>query len=76
MTELDVRDALPDIRVPTLVMHRPAMSGWDVRHSRYVAAHIPNARYVELEGTTRCRSSATATRSSRDRGVPHRRARP
>src|SRR5262245_21627872 len=49
--DLDVREALPRIRVPTLVMHRPRERGWDVRHSRYLAEHIPGARYVELEAT-------------------------
>jgi class 3 adenylate cyclase len=48
--DFDVRDALPRIRVPTLVMHRPRELVWDVRHSRYLADHIPGARYVELEG--------------------------
>jgi class 3 adenylate cyclase len=48
--DLDVRDALPHIRVPTLVMTRPEELSWDVRHSRYLAEHIPGARYVELEG--------------------------
>jgi pimeloyl-ACP methyl ester carboxylesterase/class 3 adenylate cyclase len=50
MVDLDVRDALPRIRVPTLVMHRPKEMVWDVRHSLYLAEHIPGARYVELEG--------------------------
>jgi class 3 adenylate cyclase len=50
MVDLDVRDALPRIRVPTLVMHRRRELVWDVRHSRYLAEHIPDARYVELEG--------------------------
>jgi class 3 adenylate cyclase/pimeloyl-ACP methyl ester carboxylesterase len=50
MIDLDVRDALPRIRVPTLVMHRPKDQVWDVRHSRYLAEHIPDARYVELDG--------------------------
>jgi class 3 adenylate cyclase/pimeloyl-ACP methyl ester carboxylesterase len=50
LVALDVRDALPRIRVPTLVMHRPHELVWDVRHSRYLAEHIPGARYVELEG--------------------------
>jgi class 3 adenylate cyclase/pimeloyl-ACP methyl ester carboxylesterase len=50
LVDLDVRDALPRIRVPTLVMHRPQELVWDVRHSRYLAEHIPGARYVELEG--------------------------
>jgi class 3 adenylate cyclase/pimeloyl-ACP methyl ester carboxylesterase len=48
--DLDVREALDRVRVPTLVMHRPGEGGWDVRHSRYLAEHIPGARYVELDG--------------------------
>jgi class 3 adenylate cyclase/pimeloyl-ACP methyl ester carboxylesterase len=48
--DLDVRDALPRIRVPTLVMVRTGERGWDVRHSQYLAAHIPGARYVEMDG--------------------------
>jgi len=51
MVDMDVRDALPRIRVPTLVMHRPHERLWDVRHSRYLAEHIAGARYVELEGS-------------------------
>jgi class 3 adenylate cyclase/pimeloyl-ACP methyl ester carboxylesterase len=50
MIDLDVRDVLPRIRVPTLVMHRPEERVWDVRHSRYLAQNIAGARYVELEG--------------------------
>jgi pimeloyl-ACP methyl ester carboxylesterase/class 3 adenylate cyclase len=46
----DVRETLPRIRVPTLVMHRPADQAWDVRHSLYLAERIPGARYVELDG--------------------------
>jgi class 3 adenylate cyclase/pimeloyl-ACP methyl ester carboxylesterase len=48
--DLDVRDTLPRIRVPTLVMHRDRDTAWDPRHSRYLAEHIPGARYVELDG--------------------------
>ncbi len=48
--ELDVRDTLPRIRVPTLVMHRSRDSAWDPRHSRYLAEHISGARHVELDG--------------------------
>jgi class 3 adenylate cyclase len=47
---LDVRDMLSSIAVPTLVLHRPRESLWDVRHSRYLAEHIPGARLVELAG--------------------------
>jgi class 3 adenylate cyclase/pimeloyl-ACP methyl ester carboxylesterase len=46
----DVRDVLPSIRVPTLVMHRVEDSFIKVEHSRYIASKIPGARYVELEG--------------------------
>lgn len=48
--ELDVREHLPRIRVPTLVLHRAGDTAWDPRHSRYLAEHIPGARYVELDG--------------------------
>ena len=48
--EVDVRDVLPSIRVPTLVMHRTEDSFLKVEHSRYIASQIPSARYVELEG--------------------------
>jgi class 3 adenylate cyclase/pimeloyl-ACP methyl ester carboxylesterase len=50
MIDLDVREALPRIRVPTLIMHRPRERVWDVRHSRYLAENIAGSRYVELEG--------------------------
>ncbi|MGD1056387.1 MAG: adenylate/guanylate cyclase domain-containing protein [Solirubrobacteraceae bacterium] len=50
MVDIDVRHLLPRIRVPTLIMHRPNELVWDVRHSRYLAANIHGARYVELEG--------------------------
>ena len=48
--EFDVRDVLPSIRVPTLVMHRTGDSFIKIEHSRYIASRIPDARYVELEG--------------------------
>jgi len=47
----DVRHVLPTIRVPTLILHRRDDSFLKVEHSRYLAEHIPNARYVELEGS-------------------------
>jgi class 3 adenylate cyclase/pimeloyl-ACP methyl ester carboxylesterase len=49
--DLDVREHLPRIAVPTLVMHRAGDTAWDPRHSRYLAEHIPGARYVELDGS-------------------------
>jgi class 3 adenylate cyclase/pimeloyl-ACP methyl ester carboxylesterase len=50
MVDLDVREVLPRIRVPTLIMHRPNEHVWDVRHSRYLAENIQGSRYGELEG--------------------------
>ena len=47
---LDVRDLLPKIDVPTLILHRTGDSWIDVGHARYMAEHIPNANYVELPG--------------------------
>jgi pimeloyl-ACP methyl ester carboxylesterase len=48
--EIDVRDVLPAIRVPTLVMHRSGDNAIPVEAGRYLAEHIPNARLVELPG--------------------------
>ncbi len=48
---IDVRDVLPSIRVPTLIMHRRDDAFIKIEHSRYLAQHIPGARYVELEGS-------------------------
>ncbi|HWK18133.1 MAG TPA: adenylate/guanylate cyclase domain-containing protein [Solirubrobacteraceae bacterium] len=49
--EIDVRAVLPTIQAPTLVLHRTGDKFIDVRHSRYLAEHIPGARYVELPGS-------------------------
>lgn len=47
-TEIDVRDVLPTISVPTLVLHRARESWRD--GSRFMGTHIPGARMVELPG--------------------------
>jgi class 3 adenylate cyclase len=48
--QADVRAFLPLVRVPTLVLHRRDDAAMNVGHGRYLAAHIPNAKYVELSG--------------------------
>jgi pimeloyl-ACP methyl ester carboxylesterase len=48
--QTDVRSILPSIQVPTLVLQRDADVFRDPGHSKYLAAHIPGARYVELSG--------------------------
>lgn len=47
----DVRSILPEVHVPTLIAHREGDRVWDVRHSRYLASQISDARYVELPGS-------------------------
>jgi class 3 adenylate cyclase len=44
--EADVRDVLPSVRVPTLIVSSAA----DRNESRYVAEHISGAQFLELEG--------------------------
>ena len=48
--EVDVRPVLPTIQAPTLVLHRTSDKNIDIRHSRYFAEHIPDARLLELPG--------------------------
>jgi class 3 adenylate cyclase len=48
--ETDVRDVLPSVQCPTLVLRPEHETYLDERHSRYVAEHIPDARYVEVPG--------------------------
>ena len=50
MQDIDVRDILPAIRTPTLVLHRRDDRGVFVGNGRYLAGQIPGAKYVELEG--------------------------
>src|SRR6185369_12362924 len=48
--EIDVRNVLPTIRVPSLIIHRAGDLCLKVEEGRYVASRIPNAKYVELPG--------------------------
>jgi class 3 adenylate cyclase len=48
--EIDVRHILPSIRIPTLILQRRGDRTVRVEHGRYLAEHIPGAKYVELEG--------------------------
>jgi pimeloyl-ACP methyl ester carboxylesterase len=48
--EVDVRSVLGSIRVPTLVFHR-RHNGWlPSAFGRYLAAHIAEARFAEIDG--------------------------
>jgi class 3 adenylate cyclase/pimeloyl-ACP methyl ester carboxylesterase len=47
---LDAREALPLIRVPTLVLHSKNNLDFSTEEGRYLADHITGARFVEFPG--------------------------
>ena len=47
---VDVRSVLPSIRVPAVVMHRTEDRDAHIEEGRYIAARIPEARFVEFPG--------------------------
>ncbi len=47
---IDVRDVLPAIRVPTLILHRTDDRLLTIDEGRYVASLIPGATLIELPG--------------------------
>ncbi|MET0416132.1 MAG: alpha/beta fold hydrolase [Actinoplanes sp.] len=47
---VDFRSSLGDLRTPTLLLHRAGDPWLPVAHSRYVAAHLPQAKLVVLPG--------------------------
>ncbi len=49
-THIDIRDILPAIHVPTLVLHRTGDLDVNVGNGRYLAGIIPGAKFVELLG--------------------------
>lgn len=49
--ESDVRDVLPTIRVPTLVISRTQGPRVPPEHGRYIADRIPGARFIEIAGS-------------------------
>jgi class 3 adenylate cyclase len=49
--DIDVRSLLPTLRVPTLILHRADDGLVPVRAGRYLAEHIPGARYAEIPGS-------------------------
>ena len=48
--QIDVRAILPQIRRPTLILHRRGDRLVSVANGRYLADHIPEATYVEMPG--------------------------
>jgi class 3 adenylate cyclase len=50
VTETNVHHVLSSIQAPTLVLHRRRDRHVRVEHGRYLAEHIPDATYRELDG--------------------------
>jgi class 3 adenylate cyclase/pimeloyl-ACP methyl ester carboxylesterase len=49
-SQIDISGIVSTIRVPTLVIHRIEDVTINVEGGRYLAEHIPGARYIELPG--------------------------
>jgi len=49
-TEIDIREVLPAIRVPALVLHRTGDRDAKIEEGRWIASRIPGGRFVELPG--------------------------
>jgi pimeloyl-ACP methyl ester carboxylesterase len=49
-SKADVREALPAVQCPTLVLHRVGDHDSRVDEGRFIASRIPGARFVELTG--------------------------
>jgi pimeloyl-ACP methyl ester carboxylesterase/class 3 adenylate cyclase len=47
--EIDVRHVLPSIRVPTLILHAKGDRAVPLGAGRYMADHIPDAKFVEID---------------------------
>ena len=50
LSEVDVRALLPTVRVPTLVLHHIDDPVIPPEWGKYIADHIPGAKYVQLPG--------------------------
>ena len=48
--DIDVRDVVPSIHVPTLIIHATDDGVCHVENARWLATNIPEARYVEMPG--------------------------
>ena len=49
-SQIDISNIVPTVRVPTLVIHRTEDVTVNVEAGRFLAEHIPGARYLELPG--------------------------
>jgi class 3 adenylate cyclase len=49
-SHIDVRHVLSSVQAPTLVVHRTGDLDARLEEGRYIAEHIPSARFLQLEG--------------------------
>ena len=49
-TDIDIRNILPSIYVPALVLHRKGDLDSNIEEARYIARKIPKAKLVEFGG--------------------------
>jgi class 3 adenylate cyclase len=64
LRNIDVRQSLPLVRVPTLVLHARENNFVPFVQGRYLAEHIDGARFVELPGSDLGYIGDNATRTS------------
>jgi class 3 adenylate cyclase len=57
---IDVREVLPAVSAPTLVLHQRADPWVRIEHGRYLAEHIPGAVFLELDGAEHIPTAASA----------------
>lgn len=60
--DIDVREVLPTVRVPTLVLHGSEDRIVPVEVGAYTAQHLRSARFVELDGVGHLALGASGTR--------------
>jgi class 3 adenylate cyclase len=60
-TQIDVREVLPAIRVPTILIYRTDDADVHVDEGRYIAERIPGARFVEVPGADHSMWTGDAT---------------
>jgi class 3 adenylate cyclase len=60
-TQIDVREVLPAIRVPTILIYRTDDADVHVDEGRYIAELIPGARFVEVPGADHSMWTGDAT---------------
>ena len=49
-TDIDIRNILPSIHVPTLVLHRSGDRDVNIENGRFLSRSIPGSKFLELKG--------------------------